>query len=354
MKTRLRFSRFAQALLGATIVALLAAGCGNKASSGPGGMAPPPPGGGTSGPSPLSMTVDGQPWSADPLAAGVGVTVGTPGLYILVASRRVGAALTYTGFELYNIGGPGTYDLGVGFTNFGGRFTFGDATGAWWTPLSGAAGSVTITTLTPTRIAGTFACTLDPLSGDAHGRLTITNGSFDFPIVSNTAGPLPDNAGSRLSATVDGEAWNGAEIMALRLGVGDSLVSCGAGNLAGALGFAVTGATAPGTYSIESGTSTLNFTDASRARRWGIAGRDSGAIVITSISPSRIKGTFGGRLAAALGTSASMHIVGGSFDLGLSATAGPAPNPASMRRAAIAAAETMRRTVARPRDLSGQ
>ena len=43
MNTRFRFSMFAEALLGATIVALLAAGCGSKASSGPGGMAPPLP-----------------------------------------------------------------------------------------------------------------------------------------------------------------------------------------------------------------------------------------------------------------------------------------------------------------------
>ena len=68
MNTRFRFSMIAETLLGATIVALLAAGCGSKASSGPGGMAPPAPGGGTSGPSPLSMTVDGQPWSADQMA----------------------------------------------------------------------------------------------------------------------------------------------------------------------------------------------------------------------------------------------------------------------------------------------
>ena len=343
MNTRFRFLMIAETLLGATIVALLAAGCGSKASSGPGGMAPPAPGGGTSRPSPLSMTVDGQPWSADPLGAGVGVTVTVPGTYILVAFRGVGTAATGVTFTLTNIDGPGTYDLGVSGTNL-----FANATGAWWTSLSGAAGSVTIRKLTPTRIAGTFACTLDSLSGDAHGRLTITNGTFDFPIVSNTAGPLPDNAGSRLSATVDGAAWNASLIVPFRSGAGDSTLGCGTSNLAGGLGLLVKGATAPGTYSIESGASTLTFVDASGARRWGSAGRDSGEIVITSISPSRIQGTFGGRLAAALGTSASMHIVDGTFDLGIPATAGPAPDPASMRRAAIAAAETMRRTVARP------
>ena len=133
----------------------------------------------------------------------------------------------------------------------------------------------------------------------------------------------------------------------LALGRGRLLVSCGASNLAGALGFAVTGATAPGTYSIESGASTLNYADASRARTWGGAPGDSGAIVITSSSPSRIQGTFGGRLAARLGTSASMHIVGGTFDLGIQATAGPAPDPASLRREAIATAETMRRATLR-------
>src|SRR5689334_6953682 len=174
MDTRFRFPMIAEALLGMTIVAMLTTGCGSKASSGPGGLAPPPPGGGASGPSPLSMTVNGQPWNADPLAAGVGVTVATPGTYILVAIRGLGTAATGAIFTLSNIGVPGTYDLGVSATNFGGSFSFASATGEWWTPPSGSAGSVTITTLTTTRIAGTFSCTVDSLSSDAHGRLTIT------------------------------------------------------------------------------------------------------------------------------------------------------------------------------------
>jgi hypothetical protein len=348
MNTRLRFSMIAEALLGATIVALLATGCGNKASSGPGGMAPPPPGGGTSGPSPLSMTIDGQPWSADPLAAGVGVTVTLPGTYGFSVTRTVGTTTTLAMFMLWNIGGPGTYDLGVNATNFGGTFGFGNTTGAVWsTPLSGAAGSVTITTLTATRIAGTFACTLDSVGGDAHDRLTIANGSFDFPIVSNTAGSLPENAGSRLSVTVDGEVWNAAEIMSIRSGAGGSNIICSADNLAGNLGLGIAGATAPGTYPVGSAAG-LGFSDASGAGTWGGAPGDSGAIVITSISPGRIKGTFGGRFAATPGTSAGMHMVDGTFDLGIPATAGPALEPANMGRAAITAAETMRRATFRP------
>ena len=341
MDTRFRFPMIAEALLGATIVALLTTGCGSKASSGPGGLAPPPPGGGTSGPSPLSITVNGQPWSADPLAAGVGVTVAVPGAYGISATRTVGSTTTVALFFLWNIGGPGTYDLGVNATNFGGTFGFGSATDVWSTPLSGAAGSVTITTLTPTRIAGTFACTLDSVSGTAHGQLAITNGSFDFPIVSNTAGPLPANAGSRLSATVDGKVWNGAEIMTLRSGTGGSNVICSADNLAGNLGLGIAAATAPGTYAIGSAAGVV-FSDVSGARTWGGAPGDSGAIVITSVSPSRIKGTFGGRLAATAGTSASMHIVDGTFDLGLPATTNPTPDPASVRPAAIATAKMMR------------
>src|SRR5258705_527916 len=82
----------------------------------------------------------GPPWSADPLGAGVGVTVTVPGTYILVAFRGVGTAATGVTFTLTNIDGPGTYDLGVSGTNFGGGLLFANATGAWWTSLSGGAG----------------------------------------------------------------------------------------------------------------------------------------------------------------------------------------------------------------------
>lgn len=61
--------------------------------------------------------------------------------------------------------------------------------GAWYSTLSDAAGqgsgSITFTSVTATRVAGTFSVVLVASSANAageQGRVTITNGTFDMPV----------------------------------------------------------------------------------------------------------------------------------------------------------------------------
>lgn len=90
---------------------------------------------------------------------------------------------------------PGTYALdaaaqaqppGSGYSGIG---TYASAPNLWYTNLNSPAGagtgSVTFTTVTATRLAGTFSLVLAPAPSNAAGftnRVTITNGAFDISV----------------------------------------------------------------------------------------------------------------------------------------------------------------------------
>lgn len=83
-------------------------------------------------------------------------------------------------FDLQPVNGPGTFAVGANSPSFvvyrevGG----GGVTSYWRTSLTEVAGSVTLTTYSPTRIVGNFSFTVGP-EGSATGTKTVT-GSFDF------------------------------------------------------------------------------------------------------------------------------------------------------------------------------
>lgn len=327
--------RIVRSFLAALACLALAGGCG-KSGSGGSGLVGPGPGGGGGGP--FSFTVDGLGWSGDPLVAGQGASVVSPGAYLVMATRASGSAYTFAGLTLFNIGGTGTYPLGVNATNFGGWFVLGNASAGWWTPLNGSAGTVTITTLTATRIAGTFACVVDSLHGTARGTHVIASGSFDYPILANSVGPLPDHAGSSLAATVDGAYWNAATVFGFVTGSSPTFIVSG-GSLDESMSITVPAITGAGTYPIALAgpRSSLGVTDGAAGVQWGGAvvpgpggtyvPADSGAVVVTSYTATRIKGTFGARLARTAGSGPNKVLTGGSFDIGI-------PPPAA--RAAVA------------------
>ena len=118
-------------------------------------------GGGTSG---FTAVIDGQAWTATSTSRKA--QVGPFGA-ITIQGLANGTTLLLI---LYNIDSVGTYPLGMGGTAVGGLGQVSDLTGRGWsTPLSGAAGSVTITTLSSGRIAGTFTYDADSSLGAAHG-----------------------------------------------------------------------------------------------------------------------------------------------------------------------------------------
>lgn len=63
-------------------------------------------------------------------------------------------------FKLYNIGAPGTYPLGTQLSLTGGTVVVSKPGSSGWSrALTGAAGQIVITSVTASRISGTFSFT---------------------------------------------------------------------------------------------------------------------------------------------------------------------------------------------------
>jgi hypothetical protein len=274
------------------LAAALAVGCG-------GGGDGDSPGGGAG----FTADIDGKAWAAEP----IGVTAragGVPGGIVVTGSQLTGSTSTSLSLSLGLITGPGTYALGVGPTVYGGNGSVGEAplgTGAanvWTTALDGLSGSVTITTLGP-RLVGTFAFTGTADKRNALGGMrAVTNGRIDLPL-QGTLVPVRENAGSKVSV----------DTSSADIGVSLMLV----------------GVTTPGSYPLSNVAPLRTITvgrnggDANHCC-WGLnAGGDVGTIEITSLSPTRVKGTFTGTLQPQPGKAATtpIAVTAGSFDVGI-------------------------------------
>ncbi len=306
-------------------------GCGGGGSSGVAG-----PQGATG---PMSARIDGVQWNGDELGGGLAASHPLLGMYVIPGRRTSGGTPEFLDLTLYNVAGPGAYPLGVNSTTFGGGAIYGNANAAWNTPLNGMAGTAVVTTLTETRIAGTFAFQAEPLSGTAAGTRVVTEGTFDYPIIaSGVTGPLPDNAGSLVHASVDGAAWNGATIVALHNTTGTPSLIVGASTVATQLNLTISGITGPGTFPIAfSPYCLITWTELGTGHSWGGSGsivgssyvsNDSGSVVVTSLTSTRVRGTFSGKLAPGPSNAATgyRYVLNGEFDCGL-----PAPTLASRR-----------------------
>jgi hypothetical protein len=116
------------------------------------------------------MRVDGQQFAA------VGATVLTTGNIISIgagnaANQGFGMAWIHDGLRTYTIG----TDVGANASlNHG-------AAGGWMAAAGIGSGTITVTTRTTNRVAGTFALILDPVQNTAAtGNKTITQGTFDL------------------------------------------------------------------------------------------------------------------------------------------------------------------------------
>lgn len=119
----------------------------------------------------LSATVGGEPFNGGTIAR-----VGGLGTQLAVSATD----LTYTmSLMLKGITEPGTYQIGAG-TQVP-LLQVGTAAGAVWSSSVGATGSVTVTSLTASRVTGSFSVTLSGTGvGGATGTLAVTNGAFDI------------------------------------------------------------------------------------------------------------------------------------------------------------------------------
>jgi hypothetical protein len=221
--------------------------------------------------------------------------------------------------QLYHIGGPGTYPLGVGPQVPGGAGILSSTTGGWSTPLSGDDGTLNITKLTSTEIAGTFSFTATPQPGST-GNRNVMNGEFNLQLnVGSNVGPLPDNAGSIVRATINGQPFN-ASAVAGNLIASNNTLSISGGNNVRTVSFVVTGVTGPGTYTLGPATAGRSLgMSLTNGQSWSTTQTGgSGTLTVTSITATRIRGTFSGTLGAftLTGATGTFTLTNGTFDIG--------------------------------------
>lgn len=225
--------------------------------------------------------------------------------------------------QLYNIDSVGTYRLGMSGTNVGGYAQVTDLLPrGWGTPLSGAAGTVTITTLGQGRIAGSFAFTADSSLGTAQGQRVVTNGQFDL-LLAGTFAILPDNYGSRVDGTVGGAAWNAATVV-MQLQSGTLVI--GANNTAYSISIGKTSFAGVGSYALGSAPGdpvvvmSGPWTNPNGPVNccWGGGTGNTGTLQITSLTATRIQGTLSATLVPTPATAATtpLTLTNITFDIG--------------------------------------
>ena len=304
-------------LVGACGVAAVAA-CGGDSG---GGSTDP----GSTGEFKFSAKIDGASWVSTGGVERVGVPITLPGLYVLTGTNLSGGTSYTIAISLYNIGGPGTYPLGVGVSVPGGNVVLSSLAGGWRTAQTGADGTITITTLTASRIEGTFTFTAVPFTGGATGNKTVTDGAFVLEVKpTGTVGPLPDNAGNKVTATLNGAAFNAADVSSSFI-PSSGLFTVVGNNSTRSMAFTLAGVPTAGvgTYALSNGspTRTLGVTVLNGTQVVGMynssAGGSSGSVTITSVTATRIKGTFTATLGAAgSGATGTMAVANGTFDVG--------------------------------------
>ena len=282
------------------------------------------PNGGGSG---FTAKVDGVAWEPEPISIAARAIPGVPGGLLVTGAQSIGGGSFALTISLYNISGPGTYPLGVSSEVFGGIGQVGQLGNSWITENTGNEGSVTITTLTANRIAGTFAYTADPgRNNNVGGTRVVTDGRFNLPLT-GTLVPVPPNVGSSVTASLGNQsytAWSVNGLLQDHLG-GPGFQFSSSTKLHG-LSVLLSGVTAPGTYTI-SHTGVIRSVGAGRNGGdanhccWGGGGSalDVGTIIITSLTATRVKGTLTATLQPSPGKAATTPLVitNAEFDVGI-------------------------------------
>lgn len=293
-------------------------GCGGKSATGPNTPPPPPPPAG----GPMTATVDGQSFGTTTFTA---ATHAATGSYVISAQSVAGLNSKAITLILSNISGTGTYPLGTGAGVEGGLATYVENGAGWGTPLSGQAGTITLTTLTDTRIKGSFSFTATEHTGGATGTRTLTGGTFDLALTTTgTFAPVPESRRNIVSATIDGRSFKASTVASLMSGGRFFVIS--SSDTKYAVSFSFDNLTAPGTYPISSLPAVLSSVSIGASTAEGQSGPDccwssalggTGSVVVTSVTPSRVTGTFAFTLnKSGGGATGPVTVTGGSFSLG--------------------------------------
>ena len=299
-----------------SLIALVGCGGTSSGTTGPGATA------NCGGASFLKATIDGAAWCSNAGVESTGIPQTLPGVYAITGTQLGGSNPTTLNITLYNVGAPGTYPLGVGPQVPGGNALVSNLSGGWVTAQTGADGSITITALTAARIEGSFFFTANATTGGATGAKAVTLGTFSLPVKpTGTIGPLPANAGSKVTATITGTSYTAAAASAsISLANGIAVIS--SSNSVRGVSLTLSGFTGPGLYALASNPSrTITVINAAnfQSNSWSSLGAgSSGSVVVASMTSARMQGTFSATLGPAPGTSTSGSIqINGQFDIGL-------------------------------------
>ena len=285
-------------------LALLTA-CGGGDSTAPGGNSA----------SPFKAIIDGVAWNSTTSTA----VSSTGGIFTIVGSQ-ISANVTSMSMTFYSIGVPGTYPLGVTGSVAGGIGTVTTGTSSWSTPLTGAAGTVTISAVSATRIVGTFQFNAIPQLGQAVTTTrAVSQGEFNLAVSGAATLVVPDGAGSKVTGTVAGVPFNAATVVSVTAPSSGTLSIAGS-NTTHTLNFIISGYTGAATYALGTGAArTIAVTTGSPSKVWGGSNAtSSGTVVITSATSTRIKGTFTATLLPSLINPNEPAItLSGTFEKGL-------------------------------------
>lgn len=298
--------------LGLTALALggLLAGCGGGGTTDPNGN-----GGNNNGLPNFTAKIDGAAWQA---AVAVTAQNPMPGLYSITGSKFTGTDPYTMIFSLWNIKGPGTYPLGVGAQMQGGSVVLSHPQSSGWsTPLNGASGSITITTLTATRLVATFTYAADGSVVGGTGTKVITEGSMDIP-VAGTGGLAAENQGHVFTGNIGGSFAAGGAAMVLT-GSPTNLTIV-ANNLVRSITLGVANMTGPGTYALSANTPVrtigVSGMPGNLLASWTSQVGGSGTVTITTMSATRVIGSFSATLTPISGGATGNMTVSGNFDMG--------------------------------------
>lgn len=235
-------------------------------------------------------------------------------------------------FALQGIGGVGTYALGTSESVGGGMITVSEQSSGkvWATPGTGAAGTLTITAIDGQRLSGTFSFVAKPLTNGATGNITVTDGKFDVPMrIPGAPDPLPANVISRIHTKILGEDFTPSDLQGYLPFTSPSNFAITGGNSKYMFQLFLADITGPGTYQLDKSKTRWMFIGCAPLgagpieQTWpGYIVGNTGSVTITSVTETRIVGTFNATIQPSIGATVPLTI-SGDFDVGRS----PQPYP---------------------------
>jgi hypothetical protein len=279
----------------------------------------------------FTAAVEGKAFKAASISIAAQPVPGVPGSIFFLGTQTSGGQQTSITVTLYNITGPGEFPLGTGATVSGGTGQIGESKGSggdadsWITMENGRAGKVKLTRISDGRLAGTFEFTADPgHTNTAGGTRSVTDGKFDLPYKGAFV-PAPGDKGGRVSAVLNGKPYNAGYVEgSLLVYTGGPGIRFSSTNSENGISITLEGVTKPETLSLANKAPIRTITAGRNGGTaefccWDSNAASTGTIIVTSVTATRVKGTFSGVIKPQSGKPAKEDLVieNGVFDIGV-------------------------------------